>query len=105
MQILEKLRKDAGQSQSLMVLLGIVTGIFVIGILVMIYALIGGSVKSSTTDATAIKVINDTVNATSGVTTYFPLFITIGSMVVLVLLTVIVIVALRGATGSSGGTG
>ncbi len=85
------------------VLMSLIVSLFVIGILVMIFALMGGSLQGATTDATAIDVINDTTSAISSVTTYFSLFIVIGSMVVLILLTVIIIVAIRGS-GAMGGT-
>ena len=51
--------------------------------------------QDATTDATAISVINDTTVAISSATDFFDLFIVIGSMVVLILLTVIIIVAIR----------
>ena len=44
---------------------------------------------------TATRVINDTTEAIAGATDFFDLFIVIGSMVVLVLLTIIIIVAIR----------
>ena len=44
---------------------------------------------------TATEVINETTTAISGATDFFDLFIVIGSMVVLILLTVIIIVAIR----------
>lgn len=77
------------------VLLGLVVSLFVIGLLVMIFALMGGSLQGATTDPTAVSVINDTTTSISSVTTFFSLFIVIGSMVVLILLTVIIIVAIR----------
>lgn len=43
----------------------------------------------------AFKTINGTVTSLSSVTTFFSLFIVIGSMVVLIMLTVIIIVAIR----------
>ena len=77
------------------VLLSLIVSLFVIGLLVMIFALMGGSLQDATTDATAIQVINDTTVAISSATDFFDLFIVIGSMVVLILLTVIIIVAIR----------
>jgi hypothetical protein len=44
---------------------------------------------------TATNVIGNTTSSISGVTNFFSLFIVIGSMVVLILLTVIIIVAIR----------
>lgn len=89
----------------LTILLSLVTMLFVIGLLVMIFALMGGELQDSTTDATAIDVINDTTVAISSVTDWFPIFIVIGAMVVLILLTVIIITAIRGSGLMAGGTG
>jgi hypothetical protein len=44
---------------------------------------------------TATGVINDTTAGISGVTDWYPIFIVIGAMVVLILLTVIIITAIR----------
>ena len=46
---------------------------------------------------TATEVMNDTIVATSSVTDWFEIFIVIGAMVVLILLTVIIITAIRGS--------
>jgi len=50
-------------------------------------------------DATngATDVMNDTTIGISGVTDWFPIFVVIGAMVVLILLTVIIITAIRGS--------
>jgi flagellar basal body-associated protein FliL len=52
---------------------------------------------------TSWTVINDTNDALSDVTDWFSIFIVIGAMVVLILLTVIIIVAIRGSGMISGG--
>lgn len=52
---------------------------------------------------TATNVINDTTAGISGVTDWYPIFIVIGAMVVLILLTVIIITSIRGS-GMMGGT-
>jgi len=79
------------------ILLSVVTLIFVIGLIVMVFALMGGELQTATTDATAIKVINDTSSSIAGVTDWFPIIIVITAMVVLILLTVIIITAIRGS--------
>ncbi len=89
----------------LTILLSLVTLLFVIGLLVMIFALMGGELQDATTDVTAIDVINDTTVSISSVTDWFPIFIVIGAMVVLILLTVIIITAIRGSGLMAGGTG
>jgi len=90
------LKQDKGVA-GLSILLSLVTMLFVIGLLVMIFALMGGELQDSTTDATAIGVINDTTTSISSVTDWYPIFIVIGAMVVLILLTVIIITAIRGS--------
>ena len=99
-----KFKTDKGVA-GLTVLLSLIVMLFVIGLLVMIFSLMSGSLQSSTTDETAINVINETGQAISSVTDYFGIFIVIGAMVVLILLTVIIITAIRSsgmiATGSA----
>ena len=48
-------------------------------------------------DNSATNVMNDTVVGISAVTDWYPIFIVIGAMVVLILLTVIIITAIRGS--------
>jgi len=90
------MKTDKGVA-GLSILLSLVTMLFVIGLIVMIFALMGGELQGSTTDATAISVINETTSSISSVTDWFPIFIVIGAMVVLILLTVIIITAIRGS--------
>jgi len=97
------LKKDKGTA-GLTVLLSVVTMIFVIGLLVMIFALMGGELQDATTDTTSIGIINDTTTSISGVTDWFPLFIVITAMVVLILLTVIIITAIRSSGLMGGGS-
>ena len=95
------LRQDKGVA-GLTILLSLVVMLFVIGLLVMIFALMGGELQGATTDATAITVINDTTTSIASVTDWYDIFIVIGAMVVLILLTVIIIVAIRGSGMMSG---
>jgi len=53
-------------------------------------------------DNTATDVMNDTSSGIASVTDWFPIFIVIGAMVVLILLTVIIISAIRGSGLMSG---
>jgi len=89
-------KQDRGVA-GLTILLSLVTFLFVIGLLVMIFAMMGGELQDATTDTTAIGVINDTTVSISSVTDWFPIFIVIGAMVVLILLTVIIITAIKGS--------
>ena len=82
------------------VLLTVIVMLFVIGFLVMIFALMGGQLEDAveddvTNNATAVKVINDTYTEIAGVTDWFGIIIVITAMVVLILLTVIIIQAIR----------
>jgi hypothetical protein len=54
--------------------------------------------------STASEVMNDTVTGISGTTDWFAIFIVIGAMVVLILLTVIIITAIRGSGLIAGGS-
>lgn len=92
----DKLKTDKGVA-GLTVFLSLIVMLFVIGLLVMIFALMGGELQGATTDTTAIEVINDTTTALSDATDWFSIFIVIGAMVVLILLTVIIIVSIRGS--------
>lgn len=101
--LIQKVKKDKGTA-GLTILLSLIVMLFVIGLIVMIFSLMSASLQSSTTDNTSKAVINATGSAISGVTAYFPLFITIGAMVVLILLTVIIITAIRSSGLVSTGT-
>ena len=79
------------------ILLSVITMLFVIGLIVMVFALMGGELMNSTADPTAKGVINSTTTSIAGVTTWFPIIVVITAMVVLILLTVIIITAIRGS--------
>jgi amino acid transporter len=87
----------------LSVLLSLIVMLFVIGLIVMIFALMSAELQGATEDDTAIDVINDTGTSIAGVTDWFEIFIVIGAMVVLILLTVIIITAIRGSGMIQGG--
>ena len=89
-----KYKTDKGVA-GLTIFLSLITMLFVIGLLVMVFAIMGGKLETATTDATAISVINDTTVAIASATDFFDIFIVIGAMVVLILLTVIIITAVR----------
>jgi uncharacterized membrane protein len=91
-----KYKKDKGVA-GLTILLSLIVMLFIIGLIVMIFSLMGSELQTATTDATAIKVINDTGQSISSVTDWFDIFIVIGAMVVLILLTVVIITAIRGS--------
>ena len=93
---MKNLRKERGVG-GLTIFLSLIVMLFIIGLLIMIFSLMGGELQDATTDTTAIEVINDTTVAISGATDWFDIFIVIGAMVVLILLTVIIIVAIRGS--------
>ena len=101
-------KQDEGVA-GLTVLLSVITMLFVIGLLVMIFSLMGTNMADAIADDSAggnqsVQIINDTTVALAGVTDWFPLFIVITAMVVLILLTVIIITAIRGS-GLMGGGG
>ena len=88
--------KDKGVA-GLTILLSLVTMLFVIGLLVMIFALMGGELRDATNNTVAGNVIGNTTESIASVTDWFDIFIVIAAMVVLILLTVIIIVAIRGS--------
>ena len=80
------------------VLLSVITMLFVIGLIVMIFSLMAGELFEATpVNSTAGQVINSTSTSIAGVTAWFPIIIVITAMVVLILLTVIIITAIRGS--------
>jgi len=86
------------------VLLSVITLIFVIGLIVMVFTLMGSELYDAgdddnnvSTTSVAQEVINDTAVSLAGVTAWFPIIIVITAMVVLILLTVIIITAIRGS--------
>lgn len=91
---MKKAKKDKGVA-GLTILLSVVAMVFIIGFLVMIFAIMGANLSSNTTDNTSKAVIGNTTAAIATVPTWFPIIITIAVMVCLILLTVIIIVAIR----------
>ena len=96
--------KSEKGTAGLNVLLSVITMLFVIGLIVMIFALMGGELQdagdsdnNASTTSTAQQVINDTGSAIADVTDWFPIIVVITAMVVLILLTVIIITAIRGS--------
>jgi uncharacterized protein (UPF0333 family) len=102
MKNIQKFLKDRKGVAGLDLALSVITMIFVMGLLIMIYALMGGELKSATDDATAQNIMNDTVNAVGSAPDWFPIVIVITFMVVLILLTVMIVRAVRGS-GLMGG--
>jgi len=84
------------------IMLGVVTMLFVIGLLVMIFTYMGSELMDQVDDTTSDNVINDTRTAIADVTDWFGIIIVITAMVVLILLTTLIIRAIRGS-GLSGG--
>jgi len=97
-----KYKTDKGTA-GLTILLSLVVMLFIIGLIVMIFSLMSSELQGATDDDTAIGVINDTGQALAGVTDWFDIFIVIGAMVVLILLTVIIITAIRSSGMIAGG--
>ena len=105
---MKSLIKNRRGVAGLNVLMSVIIMLFVIGFLVMIFALMGGElqdavVKDVANNATAQTVINNTYQELAGVTDWFGIIIVITAMVVLILLTVIIISAIRGTGLIAGG--
>lgn len=85
-----------GMTGGVGILLSVVILLFTVGVLVMIFSLMGGEMLGTTNSSSqAGQVINDTTGSISGVTTWFPIIITLTAMVVLILLTVMIIFAFK----------
>ena len=99
-----KLRKISNKKgvAGLEVLLSVITMLFVIGLLVMIFSYMSTELMDQVTDTTSIKVMNDTAVAIAGSTEWFGIIIVITAMVVLILLTTLIIRAIKGS-GLGGG--
>lgn len=97
-----KFKTDKGTA-GLTILLSLIVMLFIIGLIVMIFSLMSAELQDATDDTTAIDVINDTGQSLAGVTDWFDIFIVIGAMVVLILLTVIIITAIRSSGMVAGG--
>ena len=97
-----KYKTDKGTA-GLTILLSLVVMLFIIGLIVMIFSLMSAELQDATDDATAVKVINDTGSSIASVVDWFDIFIVIGAMVVLILLTVIIITAIRSSGMVAGG--
>ena len=98
-----QVKQDKGVA-GLTIFLSLIVLLFIIGLLVMIFALMGGELQGAVTTTAANNVIGNTTDALSSAIDWFDIFIVIGAMVVLILLTVIIISAIRGSglmTGSA----
>jgi len=101
-----KLKKAVNNKKGiagLNVLLSIVSMLFMIGIIVMVFILAGSKLSETVGDATASASINATTQALDDTTDWFGTFIVMASLVVLVLLVVIIINSIRGAGLTEGG--
>jgi Na+/proline symporter len=82
------------------ILLSLITMLFMIGIIVMVFVIGGAQLQNTledsvTNNATAVAVINNTYQSLGTVTDWFPTFIILGSLVVLILLVVIIITSIK----------
>ena len=102
---LRKLDKRKGVA-GLNIFLSLISMLFMIGIIIMVFAIAGSklvdSVRTTTNDSVAIEVINDTYISLAEATDWFPTFIVLGALVVLILLVVIIINSIR-QSGITGG--
>lgn len=89
-----KLDKDKGVA-GLNIYLSLIAMLFLIGIIVMVFVISGSKLKETVTDPEAQAVINETYQSLSDVPGWFPTFIILGAMVVLILLVVIIINSIR----------
>ena len=99
------LKKQDKGTAGLTVIISIITMLFVIGLLTMIFALMGDSLGDAVDSGSEAEgIINTTTASLSDVPDWFPIIIVIGFIVVLILLVSIIITAIRG-TGLMGAGG
>jgi len=78
------------------ILISVLATVFLVGILVSLFAITGSEFMGATTDQTAIDAINDSTIAITGVTSWLPIIIIITAIVVVILLVTMIIRAIRG---------
>lgn len=94
---LSNVPKDKGVA-GLTIILSIVVFLFIIGFLVMIFALMGDELGDAVgSGSTAQGIINNTTTALSSTVDWFDIVLVIGFMVVLILLVVLIISTIRGS--------
>ncbi len=96
----KKVLKEKKGVAGLEVLLSLIAMLFMIGIIVMVFVIGGAQLQDTvedtvTNNATAVEVINDTYQSLGTVTDWFPTFIILGALVVLILLVVIIITSIK----------
>lgn len=90
------------------VFLTVITFLFMIGLIVMVFVIAGGRLQTVAADdlddQDAVDVINATKLAIGGATDWFDIFIVLAALVVLILLVVIIVSAVRsqGMMGTGG---
>ena len=100
-----KIQKEKKGVAGLDIYLSVIAMIFVIGIIIMAFVLVGTEMMDSTTDQSAIDVINATTLSIASASDWFGIFIVISAVVVLILLIVMIVISLRqgGLMGGQGG--
>lgn len=94
-------KREKGQA-GLNVLLSVVTMLFMLGMIIMVYVYAGSKLEESIDDDDADSIINETKTALGDVVDWFDIIIVMTALVVLILLIVLIINAIRG-TGIVGG--
>jgi len=79
------------------VLLSIVSMLFMIGIIIMVYIVAGNKLSTTIGDPDASASINQTIQALDDVPGWFSTFIVLAALVVMVLMVVIIINSIKGS--------
>lgn len=86
--------------------LAVITMLFMIGLIVMVFAVAGNKLMSTAQlDNTSIEIINETVIAIGSATDWFSTFIVLAALVVLILMVVLIVNSIRGTGYIGGGDG
>lgn len=83
-------------------LISVMAGLFMAGVLAMLFVISSAELQDATTDTTAITTINDTGTALADVVDWFPILIVVTAIVVIVLLIALLMRAIK-SSGVMGG--
>ena len=90
------LNKNKGVA-GLNILLSVISMLFVIGIILMVFTIAGTKLRDAVSDNESKAIINATYTSLGEVTDWYPTFIVLAAMVVLILLLAIIINSIRGS--------
>ena len=91
-----KLNQDKGVA-GLNILLSVISMLFVIGIILMVFTIAGTKLRDAVDDNASKAIINATYTSLGETVDWYPTFIVLAAMVVLILLLAVIINSIRGS--------